>query len=514
MSQIKNNQNKTEKLFEKLLKDKKVRVAVTTKSFEWFFLFYFREHIKCESAPFHEEFFKIAEDDSIKLAVVVAFRDSAKSTILSTAYTIWSVLGVQQKKFVILSGQTEENARQSLLNIKEELENNELLRNDLGPFEEERNQWGSTALVIKRFNAKIMIRSIGQHIRGLKHHHYRPSLIILDDIEDTTSVKTQEGRDKTFEWVTNEAMPAGDTGARIIAIGNLLHEDSLLKRFQKQIENGERTGIYREYPLIDENGNSLWPGKYPDKESVEAKRKWLGDPIAWAREYLLKIISSDQQLIQPEWVKFYDGDPPPLMFHGYRAIGVDLAISKSATADYTAMVPACIVGRGKDLKIYILPAVVNEKLTSLETIQKLQDVDRRIGRCKMLIEDVQYQSSLTEHLRSLNYNAINVKVHGQDKYARLGAVSFLVQDGKVLFPRNGGKIIEILINQLTGFGIEKHDDLVDGFSILLAYVIEKDRGSGVSAGMLPRPKWRDKPLPEIKNRMFPASNRPYADLDS
>ena len=132
----------------------------------------------------------------------------------------------------------------------------------------------------------------------------------------------------------------------------------------------------------------------------------------------------------------------------------------------------------------------------------------------MLIEDVQYQSSLTEHLRSRNYNAINVKVHGQDKYARLGAVSFLVQDGKVLFPRNGGKIIEILINQLTGFGIEKHDDLVDGFSILLAYVIEKDRGSGSAAGMLPRPKWRDNPLPERKSGMCPASNRPYADLGS
>ena len=167
-----------------------------------------------------------------------------------------------------------------------------------------------------------------------------------------------------------------------------------------------------------------------------------------------------------------------MMFHGYRSIGVDLAISKSATADYTAIVPACIVGRGKDLKIYILPAVVNERLTSLETIQKLQDVDRRIGRCKMLIEDVQYQSSITEHLRSLNYDAINVKVHGQDKYARLGAVSFLVQDGKVLFPRNGGKIIEILINQLTGLGVEKYDDLVDAFSILLGYVIEKDRSPG------------------------------------
>lgn len=35
---------------------------------------------------------------------------------------------------------------------------------------------------------------------------------------------------------------------------------------------------------------------------------------------------------------------------------------------------------------------------------------------------------------------------------------------------------EELIMQLTGFGIEKHDDLADAFSILMLMIIEDDTG--------------------------------------
>ena len=53
-------------------------------------------------APFHNEMFKLAEDQNIKVLVVMAFRGSAKSTILNLAYILWSILGVQQKKFVVI----------------------------------------------------------------------------------------------------------------------------------------------------------------------------------------------------------------------------------------------------------------------------------------------------------------------------------------------------------------------------------------------------------------------------
>jgi hypothetical protein len=130
------------------------------------------------------------------------------------------------------------------LNIKLELTHNELLKKDLGPFEEERNSLGNaTAIIIKKLNVKIMISSVEQSIRGMRHGENRPDLIILDDIEDTQSVKTREGRDKAFNWLTGEVIPAGDKRTRIIAVGNLLHEDSVLKRLQKRIEAKEMTHL-------------------------------------------------------------------------------------------------------------------------------------------------------------------------------------------------------------------------------------------------------------------------------
>ena len=266
-----------------------------------------------ETADFHKEIFNILEDEQIKLAVICAFRGSAKSTIVTTAYVLWSILGIQQRKFIVICAQTEQKARQHLFNIKLELTHNELLKKDLGPFEEERNSLGNaTAIIIKKLNVKIMISSVEQSIRGMRHGENRPDLIILDDIEDTQSVKTREGRDKAFNWLTGEVIPAGDKRTRIIAVRNLLHEDSVLKRLQKRIEGKEMThlhGVYREFPIIDDQGNAFWPGKYPTPDDIEAERQKTMNEIAWYREYLLKIISSDEQIVRPEWINFYYHPP-------------------------------------------------------------------------------------------------------------------------------------------------------------------------------------------------------------
>lgn len=476
--------SKSEQLFDRVLSDKSVRKTLAQKKLEYFFPIYFHHYLKYETAEFQKEIFEILENESIKFAVICAFRGSAKSTIITTAYVLWSILGVQQRKFIIIEARTEQKARVYLMQIKDELLRNELLKKDLGPFTEERDSIGNaTAIIIKKLNVKIMIGSVGQSIRGMRHGEHRPDLIIADDIEDTDSVRTREGRDKTFNWLTSEVIPAGSARTRYIIIGNLLHEDSVLKRLQKKILGGKMqslNAVYREYPITDNQGNALWPGKYPTPESIEAEREKTIDDISWYREYMLQIISTEEQVVHPEWIQFYSKLPNT----GLRSIsiGIDLAISEKDSADYTAMVVGYAYGHGKNMKIYIQPHPINERITfpvQAERIKSLVAVHKQNHyRVKLFIEDVGYQRALVQVFESNKYDVEGVPTGKSDKVARLRLTTSFVKEGQVLFPETG---CEELIEQLIGFGKETHDDLADAFAILVLKMVENNPRGG-SAG--------------------------------
>lgn len=462
--------------------DLAVRRAVTRESHVWFFLFYLAHYIKYSMAALHKEMFSITEDENILRAVIVAFRGSGKSTLITLSYVLWSIMGREQRKFILLVGRTQEQSRQMLKNIRTELENNHLLRHDLGPFREEEDEWRNSSLVISNFGTRIMAVSVDQSVRGLRHKEHRPDLIICDDIEDLESVKTRESRNKTRNWVVSELLPAGDTGTRYFLVGNYLHDDSLTQRMKEQMEEGDdQHGIYRSYPLLDDKGGCLWKEKYPDNDAIAAERARVGDESAWHREYLLHILSDAERVIHPEWIQYYDEFPPEdhdsdngtKVRFLHTAIGIDLAISQSDSADYTAMVATRVYYIDGTYHMYILPNYVNERLTALETLERAQQIadctkeDRK--EAKIYVEDVGYQSSLVEHLEAQGYDAEGVKVKGQDKRGRLALASHPVQSGRVHFPRKGA---EQLIGQIVNFGIEKHDDLADAFSMLIIKSLE------------------------------------------
>lgn len=450
---------------QEISRDPKVRRVVARESFFFFFNIYFPHYVKYVTADFQREIFSLLEDERNQTLVLVAFRGSGKSTIVTMAHVLWAVLGKQQKKYVVIGGLTQRQARQHLQNIKRELESNETLRNDLGPFREEQDEWGSLSLVISNCGAKITAASTEQSIRGMRHGAHRPDLIILDDVEDLASVQTLESRDKTHQWFSGDVLPAGDIGTRMIVVGNLLHEDSLIMRLRNGIKNGDFTGTFRQYPIINESGICLWPGKFPDEQSIEIEKKKIGNYNAWMREYMLQIIPEDDQLVLPSWIQKYERLPSDDEGFRFTLAAADLAISQKQTADYTAIVSARVFGWGKDMRIYILPHPVNARLNfpqQLETMKRI--IKEHDGRIQVLIESNGYQKALVEELEKERYPVKGVSTYGQDKRARLSLVTQHIQSGVVLFPQSGA---EHLIQQLIGFGAEKHDDLVDAFTMLV-----------------------------------------------
>lgn len=330
---------------EAMIRDRKVRIAITKESHWLFFHFYFAHYVKYPTAQFQAEMFDLTEDERLGNFFVVAFRGSGKSTIITTSYPIWAILGRQQKRFVLILCQTQSQAKQHMMNLRQELENNTILKHDLGPFREESDEWGSSSLVFSQLNARITVASREQSIRGLRHNQHRPDLIVCDDVEDMASTKTREGRNKTYQWLTAEVIPTGDRNTRLAIVGNLLHEDSLLMRIKEDVGKKRIGGIFKEYPII-RGQEILWPGKYLSLEDIESEKRKAGNEFAWEREYMLHIVADEEQAIHREWICYYDELPyGEKDCQGYDKhievrIGVDLAISKRDTADYTAMVSA------------------------------------------------------------------------------------------------------------------------------------------------------------------------------
>jgi len=483
ISPIINPQNQTlPEVMERMLRDRKVRTAIVRRSHFFFFNFYFSHYVKYRTAPFHREFFSLTENDELKKIFVVSFRGSSKSSIFTMSYPVWAILGRQEKKFVLILCQTCQQAKQHMANLKRELESNELLKNDLGPFEEEGNEWGSVSLVFSKLNARIMAASSEQNIRGVRHNQYRPDLIIADDLENMASVKTREGRQKIYQWFTGEVIPAGDRDTRIVAVGNLLHEDSLLMRLKEDIEKGRIDGIFKSFPLINDQNEVLWPGKYPTPEDITEERRKVGNDIAWEREYLLRIVSDEGQVIHPDWIHYYDKLPKEDgRFFGI-FIGIDLAISQENAADYTSMVFAHVREEGGNRAVfYILPYIINKHLTFPATVELCKQASKNYsngGRdATLIIENYGYQPALQQQLDSLGVReVIGVNPGNLDKRSRLALTSHLIKTGKILFPKKG---CEELLRQLVHFGVEKHDDLADAFSVLINHV------EGVGYGKIP-----------------------------
>lgn len=421
-----------------------------------FCMLYLPHHLQLAPAIFHRELIENLEDETVRMLLVVAFRGSAKSTFGSLALPLWAALEKQDiYQFILPIADTFAQAKINIANIKHELESNDRIIADYGDMQSN-EEWQATNILLKN-GVRIMARSRGQKVRGLKHQQYRPKLIILDDPEDSEWVRTKENRDKTEKWLKGEVIPALDEqDGKLIVIGNWLHTDALIARLK-------RSGAFKtlEYPLIDAHGAVTWPAKYPTPNIIAAKQAEFG-VTAWQREMLLRIVPEEGQEVTDEMIHYYDeGQSMGLIASG---TGCDLASSQKQTADYTSMVSGSLAFVNNTPRIFIEPRPINERFLFHEFLEQARMITAaRNAMHQFFVEDVAYQQVAIQEMQRRMLNAIPMKA-GTDKRARLRAIVPYIQNGTIVFPRRG---CEDLIVQLLGFGIEEHDDLVDALVYLV-----------------------------------------------
>lgn len=472
-----NKQISEKEIEDKLLSDPLVRKEITRQDIYWFFRTYFPHYITYQIAPFQIEILKLLQDDSAKRVAITAFRNSGKSTFCSMVAPIWYIVGALQKKYVILVCQNQERAKQVLSNIKKELEIVGLLSSDYGSFIDQNAEWTANTIVLQKYDARITVLSIGEGIRGVRHGQYRPDVIIVDDVEDVQSAKQKESRDKLWQFVNGELIPAGITDVKVIFIGNLVHEDSLMMRLKKTIQGGLIEGSYKSYPLYDDEKNIFWPGKFPSFTEIEKLRNRIPSENDYQREYLLKIVPQEDRIIHQTDIKYYD-PLKSLEFmentFSYFAISIDPAVSEKNSADKSGIIVYKVYGSGKNLKVYIQPHPINKRLTVPNLIEEVKKIIASFGKnpvYKVFIEGGSTQKGIFQVLQHEGIPAEEVVPQGMDKYTRLSMAKSWISNGVFLFPNKGA---EELIDQLLFFGTERYDDLVDSLTVFFLKTLDTE----------------------------------------
>lgn len=433
---------------------------MATDNLAWFPPLYLGHYLDSETPDFHYEIYDDLSDGNINFIEIIGFRGSAKSTIASLALPLWSAI-TKKKNFIVILSDSFKQAKLIIANIIHELENNEDLIKDFGPFQS-REEWTATSIVLAN-KVRIIAQSRGMKFRGLRHLQYRPDLIVCDDVENIENVRTLEQRDKTNEWFSSDVIPALDsTSGKLVIIGTLLHTDSLLARIKKQIQTNKR-GKYREFPIIRDD-KALWNSKFP--LDVIAQKKIDVGTRFFLREFLLKIVPDEGQVITK--VEYYNKLPKLKTI----AIGTDLAISKKETADYSAIV---VAGLGDDGKYYCLHHH-SGRWNFNEFLDEINNTFVRYHKafpdlpCYLGFEDVAYQRAAIEEGRRRYGLPIKSIKRTTDKRARLQTQEPYYSSGQIMFRSKGDEDVVI---QILNFGVEMHDDLMDACEMAFDLLIKQ-----------------------------------------
>ena len=202
---------------------------------EAFARIYLSHHFKMPGSRMHRELFEMlakSTDQRAGRLAIAAPRGHAKTTVVSLAYVLWCIL-YRREMFVLIVSATKEQAVQLLKAIKDELQTNTHLIED---FPNECNPpgtrpqpkpWRDNHIFLRNGTA---IRALGanQGIRGTKHGEYRPSLIVVDDLEGQEQAESAEQREKLLDWFHKTLLKAGTPLTNVIVVGTIIHYDSLL----------------------------------------------------------------------------------------------------------------------------------------------------------------------------------------------------------------------------------------------------------------------------------------------
>ena len=294
-------------------------------------------------------------------------------------------------------------------------------------------------------------------------------VLIIDDPHSEQEAKqaasTPEIFDSVYEWYTSgprQRLQPG--GAIVIVMTRWALRDLTGQVIRSAAQRAGEDWEVIEFPAIMPRGNPLWP-EFWSVQELEALREELPNS-KWQAQYQQNPVGNESAIIKRDWWKWWEKDNPPNC--DYILQTWDTAFEKTQRADYSAGTTWGVWTNDEDNSTpNIILLGTYKKRAEYPELKK--DVLREYNEYEpdgVLIEKKASGAPLIYELRAMGIPVQEFTPgKGQDKIARLNAVSDIIASGKVWVPRT--RWAEELVDEVAAFPSGEHDDLVDATTLAL-----------------------------------------------
>lgn len=338
---------------------------------------------------YHKKIFKLLKN---KRLCMMAPRGHAKTEICSVCYVIWKALNSENKEIIIISS-AEYQALRILRRIKTHIESNEFLR-DLKP-KYSSAYWSKSELVLTN-GTRITSAPFTDTVRGS-----RIDLCICDDILK----KDLSDQTKTVNNFVEIVEPAVDNpGSQLIVVGT---PQSFFDLFHR-LEDPGSGYVFQRFECCASieghklNGPPLFPERGWTMEKLKARLNTMG-LAAFLKEYMCRpiqpgdIIFDYETLVKPCINEYLEELHKGNKTYTYW-LGVDVALSKERSADYSAYV--IVEKRDGDEKLRVVRVERPPKGTYTNVqFDRIKELHRDFTFRNIMIENKGNSMTLVESLQ-------------------------------------------------------------------------------------------------------------------
>jgi predicted phage terminase large subunit-like protein len=323
-------------------------------------------------------------------------------------------------------------------------------------------QWNTTA------GGEYFSIGVGGALAGRGAH-----LIIADDPLSEQDIKAGNttSLDSAYEWFTaglrTRLMPDG----KICVLHTRWHQRELIGRLLKDSVQNEGGDVYEpfEFPAIlyegTEDEKSIWPEQWSIESLQQTRASMHHIMWQWYAQYQQNPTAAEAAIIKRDWIKWWTKEDPPKI--RFIVQSYDTALTTKERSDFSVCHTwgTWVSEEDGNTNVILLNRVKGKyEFPELKVMAHEQyaewEPDSVVVEAK-----ASGQPLIDEMRRSGIFVQDFAPGKGQDKIARMNAVSDMYSSGHVWFPETSWAAATV--EEILAFPAGEHDDEVDAMTLAL-----------------------------------------------